>query len=121
MTLWVTSEMSANTLSPNIANLRNVRAVALPFSVNGLMPNSIFTLWLNNTDMTWATRQLGKKMGQTLMSDAKGGINFTFLGEMFTQETASQDRTKYYLFELRDIAGIKMASTVMPQTLAVRA
>lgn len=120
MTLWVTGQVSANTLTPTVANLRNVRAVNLPFTIPGLMPNSYFTFWLNNTDMTWATRQTGKKMGQPLLSDERGGVYFEFMAEMFTNEAASQDKTKYYQFELRDISGNKVASTVMPQTLAVR-
>lgn len=120
MTLWVTGQVSANTLTPTVANLRNVRAVILPFSIPGLMPNSYFTFWLNNTDMTWATRQSGKKMGQPILSNDKGSVFFEYLAEMFTNEAASQDKTKYYQFELRDISGTKMASTIMSQTLAVR-
>lgn len=120
MTLWITGQVSANTLTPTIATLRNVRAVNLPFKVPGLMPNSYFTFWANNIDMTWATRQLGQKIGQRILSDAKGVVYFEFHGEMFSNEAGTQDQTKYYYFELRNISGVKVSTTIMPQTLAVR-
>lgn len=120
MTLWITGQISANTLAPTIANLRNARAVTMPFSVPGLMPNSVFTFWLNNTDMTWATRQSGTKMGAGLTSDIAGKLDFEFLAEMVMSGGARGDLTKVYNFQVRDISGKNVATSVQKQVLAVR-
>ena len=119
MTLWITGQSSTNTLTATVG-VRKTRAVKIPFTVSGMLPNSIFTFWANGTDMTWATRQSGQKMGDTIMSDAAGNVTFDFYAEMNNEISASNNITKYYQFQLKNIVGTVKAFTIMPQTLTVR-
>lgn len=119
MTLWITGQKSANTLTSTV-NINKTRAVAVPFNVPGLLPSSVFTFWCNNTDMTWAVRQSGKKLGTGLASDDKGNLSFTFYGEMNNNINSTDNITKYYQFQIKNIRGETKAVSVVPQALTVR-
>ena len=108
--LWATSNNALRDIGQVTLKTRTFN---IPFSVVSLLPNSKYTFYCNNVDMSWAVKQNGKKLGYVLISDSKGNLSFTFLYE-------NKYNTGYYLntnkadyrainnvltCELRDISG----------------
>lgn len=118
MILWITGAISANNIT-SIAGISNKRALAVPFEVNGLNPNAFYTFWVNNTNMTWACRQYGTKLGDGLRSDNGGYLSFEFHTEIL-QVPIQNDMTKYYNYELRDIDDRITAVSITQQSLKKR-
>lgn len=119
MAFWLTHPINAYGNLPNIGQVP-MNSVAMPFSVSSMVPNSVYTFWCNDINMTWATRQYGKKIGDTLLSDASGKLSFEFLGEMIKSPGISSEQTKYYTFQLRDIDGNIKATRVFSYNLIPR-
>jgi len=121
MTIWLTdvsSTLSADSVSIGI---QKTKAFLMPFSINGLLPNSEYFFFVDDTDMTWATAQSGKNMGDGLLSDENGKLQFNFYAELIisTSET-SNDLKKSHLFQIKDVNGIVRATGIVSQKIKVK-
>ena len=54
----------------------------LPASFTGLKANTTYQIFLNGNDHGWATRQIGKNLGEPLISDQYGRLKIRYLFEI---------------------------------------
>lgn len=96
------------------------RTFSMPVNVNGLNPGTQFRLFVNNVDMTWATKQFGKRMGDNLIVGNDGSLNLQFMGELTPNPPISRNPgpgvpvVKNSLFQLIDNLNIARAATIVP-------
>lgn len=86
-------------------------------NINGLMPNSKYTLHVNDVDMSWAAKIPGARMGDPLISDANGAIQVLYMAEMNPHPPAAQVTDKYHTIVLKDIAGNPRATSLIQQKM----
>lgn len=77
------------------------------FSLTGLKPNTKHSFYFENTDKSTKCRQLGKTLGQDLITDAYGNLSFEFYYESDIPHNTVV--TEYVQAELllSNLAGIK--------------
>lgn len=64
---------------------------ALEYNIWGMIPNTNYTCYVNDVDYSWATKQWGKNLGESITSDANGKARFFILFEIPFEASYSYD------------------------------
>ena len=122
MTFKVMTKDTALLSIPNLGFSKK-RCAMLLYAAKSLPPNTNFTLWINNVDMTWACQQPGGRMGDGLQSDSSGKIGFKIYTEFDSASIANvTDNTiKSTTVHLKDGNGVtrsiaKINEMLIPRT-----
>ena len=116
MPIWTTSSNSSNT---SLGFVIKTRTATVTYNANGLKPNSQYKFWCNGTEMTWACRTPGTRLGAGLVSDQYGSMTVLFHAEMIPDSTLNQTSgttVKYNNMYLTDINGKVSSLSVSKQT-----
>jgi hypothetical protein len=113
MTIWTTTSEAANS---STLSVRKTRAASIPISIPGLKPGGVYTIKVNDTDMTWAARQPGTRMGSGLQADSGGWLEATLMVEV-NPVTGASSGERYHTITVLDPVGNVKAVTVMTQKL----
>lgn len=115
MPIRTTTADAANT---NLYSSPKARMTTVTLNAVGLLPNSVYTFWVNGMDMSWACRTPGTKQGASLTTDETGSMTVYFSTEIYPDYSGSSgDSTKYHSFQLKDINGNLKSVGVIPQLL----
>lgn len=118
MTIKVLSSNAASVSIPNLG-FSNKRCIPMVYSAKSLPPNTNFTLWINNVDMTWACKQEGKRMGAGVSSDSSGKIAFQIFSE-FEAGGSGPAMTRATTVVLKDGNGIPKSTSIINELLIPR-
>ena len=91
MTVWATS---STTLKDVGQPVMKASCWNLPVKIGSLKINSKYKFYDNNVDMGWACKPVGKKLGDDLVSNDSGIIEFTFLFETSYQTSYALNVSK---------------------------
>jgi len=118
--IWTPDANTAQITSSQLSGEKK-RAFLMHFKVPGLNPGNQFTLFVNNQDMSYAARQIGKRMGDDMIVGQDGTLEFQFFGELQSGGVIARPNTiRQHLFELRDNLGLTRSLGVVPQLLTGR-
>jgi hypothetical protein len=77
MTVWATS----NTVLNDSQSFTKVKSFAIPNTLVGLKASSPYDFFVNNINMNWAVQPFGGELGDQLISDTQGKLNFIWFFE----------------------------------------
>lgn len=109
---------TSDALTTNLFTVPKARMSTVTMKASGLLPNSVYTFWVNGVNMSWACRTPGTRMGTPLTSDSAGSMTVLFASEVQADFSGGVgNSTKYYSMYLQDLNGSVKSLAVTSQFL----